>query len=336
MNKKLLVGVIVIFMILAGAGVYFFGKSRISAPEKVYRVGVLSGLEYLADTTDGFKTKMTELGYIEGRNIVYDVQKTDFDMAAYKRILKKFVDDKVDLIFVFPTEASQEAKEATKNTNIPVVFTNAFTEDTGLVSSVREPGGNITGVRWVGPDLALQRFEIMQEIAPYAKRIWIPYQKGYPIVKSQLEALRPAFISSGITMIEVPADNAADLDAQLQKQAKLFNKATDAILLLAEPLGVTPDAFAVMGRFADTHKIPVGGALMSAGGYESVFGLTPQSIPQGKQAAFLADKILQGTPVGTIPIVSAEPYFQLNYKAIQKLGLTVSEGLLNRADEIIR
>jgi putative ABC transport system substrate-binding protein len=303
---------------------------------KVYRVGVLSGLDYFADTTNGFKAKMVELGYIEGKNIVYDIQKTNFDFAAYKSILKKFVDDKVDLIFVFPTEASQEAKAVAQGTGIPVVFANAFTEDTGLVNSVREPGGNITGVRWAGPDLVLQRFEIMRELVPQAKRMWVPYQRGYPIVKSQLEALRSAFTAAGMTIIEVPADNAAELEAELQKQTTSVNSDTDVVLMMSEPLCVTPEDFVVLGKFADEHKIPVGGALMLAGGYESLFGLTPQSIPQGKQAAFLTDKILRGVPAGTIPVVSAEPYFQLNYKAAKELGLTVPEGLLSKANEIIR
>lgn len=85
-------------------------------------MGILSGLSYVAEAADGFKAKMTELGYVEGKNIIYDHQKTDFDMAAYKNILTKFVADKVDLVFVFPTEATQEAKAATQGTNIPVVL----------------------------------------------------------------------------------------------------------------------------------------------------------------------------------------------------------------------
>jgi putative ABC transport system substrate-binding protein len=304
--------------------------------QKVYRVGVLSGLDYFADTADGFKVRMAELGYIEGKNIVYDLQKTNIDPIVYKNILKKFLDDKVDLIFVFPTEASMEAKAATKGTGIPVVFANANIEDTNLVESVRQPGGNITGVRWPGPDLAAKRFEIMLELAPQAKRMWIPYQKGYPIVKSQLEAVRPIAASAGITLLEFPADNAAELEAELQEQAESVNSDTDVILTIAEPLGVTPDSFAVIGKFAAEHKIPVGGALMRVGEYESVFGLIPRNISVGIQAAFLADKILKGASASTIPIVSAEGYFQFNYKAAQKLGLKVPEGLLSRADEIIR
>jgi putative ABC transport system substrate-binding protein len=130
--------------------------------EKVYHIGVLSGLDFFTDTTDGLKEKMTELGYVEGQNIIYDVQKTNFDIAGYDTILEKFVSDKVDLIFVFPTEATQEAKKVTAGTGVPIVFTNAFTEDTGIINTVREPGNNITGVRWAGPDLALQRFEVMR------------------------------------------------------------------------------------------------------------------------------------------------------------------------------
>jgi putative ABC transport system substrate-binding protein len=303
---------------------------------KVYRVGVLSGLDFVADITDGLKAKMTELGYIEGKNILYDVQKTNFDMAAYKSILKKFVADKVDVIFVFPTEASQEAKAATQGTNIPVVFAFALIEGMGLVNSVREPGGNITGVRYPGPDIAVKRFEIMHELAPQAKRMWIPYQKGYPIVTSQLEVLRPAAAAAGVTLIEAPANNAAELEADLQARAKSADIGLDAILFLAEPLAVTPDAFAVMGKFAYEHKLPIGGALMSAGGYGAVFGVNVQNVAVGKQAAPLIDKILKGTPAGTIPVVSAENYFQINYKVAQDLGLEVPEGLLSQANEVIR
>lgn len=304
--------------------------------QKVYHVGILSGLDFLANTADGFKEKMTELGYIEGSNIIYDLQKMNFEMATYKSILNKFVADNVDLIFVFPTEATQEAKAATKGTGIPVIFANAFIEDTGIVDSVRQPGGNITGVRWAGPDIAVQHLEIMRELAPSATRMLIPYQKGYPIVKNQLEALRLAFAEAGMTMIELPASDAVELEAEFNLKAKSANSKTDAILMVVEPLCVTPDAFKVIGKFADERNIPVGGTLISIEGHESVFGLIPQNIPVGRQAAYLADKVLKGTKAGTIPVVSAECFLQINFKAAKKLGITVPEGLLSRANEIIR
>ena len=99
---------------------------------------------------------------------------------------------------------------------------------------------------------------------------------------------------------------------------------------------MTLDAFEVMAKFADEHKIPVGGALMMVGEYESVFGVNVNIFESGKKAAPLVNKIFNGIDAGTIPVVSAESYFELNYKKSQELGLDVNEGLLNMADEIIQ
>lgn len=147
----------------------------------------------------------------------------------------------------------------------------------------------------------------------------------------QLEALYPVAEAAGVTLIEAPADNEVELEKVLQMQTNL-----DAILFVAEPLTVNPDAFAVIGKYAAEHKIPVGGALLSVDGYDSVFGVNVNNISTGAQAARLADKILRGTAAGTIPVVSAENYLQINYRAAQELGLNVDEGLLSQADEIIR
>ncbi len=317
---------IIACMMIAGCG----GK----APE-VYRIGILSGLDFFGPTTDGFKERMTELGYTEGKNITYDIRNTGFDIPLYRNVIKAFVADKVDLILVFPTEASIEAKSVTEGTGIPVVFANAFTEYTRLVKTIREPGGNVTGVRWDGPDLAIQRFETMCEMVPAARRMWVPYQRNYPIVKSQLDALHKAFTAAGMEMTEVPADSPADLDTALNKFFQSV-AAPDAILLIAEPLLVTPDAATVLARFAAGHRIAVGGNIMPGEGNESIFGIRPENIPQGRQAAFIADKILRGTAAGTIPVVTAENFLTINYAAAVKLGLQVGEGLLNRANRIIR
>jgi len=323
----ILVGMIVATLVLSACG---------ATATKVYRVGVLSGLDFFANTTDGFKAKMTELGYVEGQNIVYDVQKTDFDMAAYKRILQKFVADKVDLVFVFPTEASLEAKAATQGTNIPVVFAQAFVEGNTLVDNVRQPGGNITGVRFPSPDIGVKRLEILHQLAPEAKRVWVPYLQGYPSVPPVLEAMRPAAASLGITLVEGPATSPADIQADLQARAKLADIGLDAIITIPEPLNVQPDALMAIGNFATDHKVPMGGAFVSAEGYGIVFAALSNNVEVGKLAATLADKIFKGTPAGTIPVVSPESYLTINYKLAQALNLTVPDGLLRQAVEVIR
>ncbi|MFI5355633.1 MAG: ABC transporter substrate-binding protein [Desulfobaccales bacterium] len=302
------------------------GLQACSKGAKVYHVGVLSGLDYFAPITDGFKEKMAELGYVEGGNITYDVQKTGVDPAAYKKVVENFVAAKVDLIFVFPTEAAITAKAVAQGSGIPVLFAAVFTENTGLINSVREPGGNITGVRWPGPDMALQRLELIRELVPKARKIMVPYQKGYPIVQVQMEALRQAFITQHLTLIEMPVNNAAELDAAMEHAGK--EGAPDAVMTIIDPLAISPG---VCG-YAAKHGIPFGGNMAS----DALFGSAPKSVPQGKQAAFLADKILKGVPAGSIPVVSAESHLEINYRVAKKLGLTVGEGLLSKADEVIR
>jgi putative ABC transport system substrate-binding protein len=279
---------------------------------------------------------MAELGYVEGKNIVYDMQKTNFEPDKEQQILKKFVADKVDLILVFSTEVSIAAKAATQGTNIPVLFTSANIEGMGLVNSVREPGGNITGVRFPSPDFAAKRFEILHELAPQVKRVLIPYQKGYPSVPPQLEAIRPAATAAGITLVEAPANSPAELETYLQNRAQAADVGFDAILMLAEPLTGSPDAITVMGKFAAAHKMLMGGNAIAVGEYASIFGVSTDNVAVGKLAAPLADKIFKGIAAGTIPVLSAESYMQINYKAAQQLGLTIPEGLLKQANEIIR
>lgn len=325
----ILVGVAVLSLLLSGCG---------TSKPKVYRVGVLSGLDAFAPATDGFKSKMTELGYIEGKNIVYDVQKTNVDVNAYKNIVRKFVADKVDLIFVFPTEAAMEAKAATQGTDIPVVFDLAFTDVKGvdLINSVREPGGNITGVRFPSVDIAGKRLEILLEMVPTAKQIWVPYLKDYPNVPGQLDTIRALAQNTGVTLSEFAATSPQDLQVELDRRTASGTVGMDAILLIAEPLALTPDFFAVLGKFSYEHRIPIGGALMTVGDYGSIFGLLPDARLTGGQAAILADKALRGTRAGTIPVVTSEGYLRINTKATQALGVKVPEGLLKMANEVIR
>lgn len=328
-NKQILFATFLIVICL-----FFNGCARKKA--EVHRIGILCGLDYIASISDEFKSKMAELGYKEGENITYDIQRTNFELEKEKQILKKFVEDKVDLVFTFPTEVSMSAKSIAEGTGIPVLFCFANIEGTGLVESVRSTGGNITGVRYPGPDLAIKRLEVMLRLTPNVRKIWIPYQRGYPIVESQLEVLYPIAKSKGITLIEFPADDAAELKVELDKKTQLGDIGMDAVLFVAEPLTVTPDAFEVLAKFASEQKLPIGGALMKVGPYGSIFGVNVDLTRTAHQAAILADKILRGIPADTIPVVSSESFLEINYSTAGELGITVPEGLLSTADKVVR
>lgn len=91
-------------------------------------MGILPGFPPFVILVDGFKAKMAELGYIEGKNIFYDMQEVSLDPGEHRRAIKKFVADKVDLIFVFPTGATVTAREASQGSNIPILFVMAGLE----------------------------------------------------------------------------------------------------------------------------------------------------------------------------------------------------------------
>jgi putative ABC transport system substrate-binding protein len=321
--------VLIIISVILLVGLFLFVSC--SKP-KVYRVGVLCGVKYLYPIVDSFKARMTELGYEEGKNIIYDVHNTEFDMAVYDRILKKFVADKVDLIFAYPTEAAMQAKAVTQS--IPIVFSSVLIEDVDLVNSVQEPGENITGVRWPGPEIIAGEVEIFMELVPQAKRMWVFYQRGIPIVKSQLEAMRKAALSANVKLIEVPASSPAELETELQKQTGPFDAAV--IGMLAEPLMANPQAYTAVSKFAARYNMPIAGAPVFEVDYPTVFGFTPDPVLQGKQVAYLADKIFKGTPAGKLPVVTADNFFIFNYRQAEKLKLNITESLLRQADKIIR
>ena len=303
---------------------------------KSYRVGILAGLAFVQDIEVGFRDAMTELGYIEGENITYDVEIVDFDIPTYQNILQQFVADEVDLIVVFPTEATIEAKNITAGTDIPVVFTFALIEDMGVVDSIQEPGGNITGVRYPGVDITILRYEMLREIMPDVDKIVVPYQAGYPIIPPQLDLLRATAEEDGVTLLEVPASTAAEVEAFFDDLVASGDTDVDAILALVDPLVTVPEVFAAIADFGTEYQVPFAGVYNTAGDYSSIFGVNVELLSSGALAAPIADKVLQGTDPGTIPVASAEPYIEINYTMTQALGLEVPEPVLATADQIYR
>jgi putative ABC transport system substrate-binding protein len=304
--------------------------------EKVYRIGMLSGSDAFIAIADGFKARMADLGYVEGRNITYDFRKLNADPAGYDRVCREFVDEKVDLIFTFPTEPTQAAKEAAQGTGIPVVFAHAGLENSNLVNSVSEPGGNITGTRFPGPDLVVKRFEFLLELKPSIKRLYIPYDKNYPNCAPALEALRPVAASYGVALVELPVTTGDEVVSDLEARNSSPDTGMDAIIIMPEILMQSTDIWANLSGFAEAHKIPIVGssdALITKG---SILTYNVNPLESGGLAATIADRVLKGTPAGTIMVATPPAYLKLNYKLAQEFGLNVSEGLLARADEIIR
>ncbi len=333
-----LIAIVVVFLIVLGAGGFYISTQTKPADKKIYHIGILSGLGFFLPTVDGLKEKMTELGYVEGKNVFYDLQKTNFEPEKEKQIIQKFIDDKVDLMVIFPTEVSQLAKQMTKDTNIPLVFANAYIEGTGLADSIQKPGANATGVRFPGVDVTVKRLNFLHELAPNAKRVYMPYAKNYPIIPLLLAEVRKATQVLGMTLVELPATGAADIKADLERREKLSDLGIDVILFGAEPIGVQPDVMTTVGAFADKHKLIIGDSfLLSGADIGPLFSYAPDNlIETGGLVAVSIDKIFKGIPAGNIPVASPESYLRINYKVAQKLNVKLGEGFLSQAKEILK
>jgi putative ABC transport system substrate-binding protein len=305
---------------------------------KVYHVGILTAGENFMAMGDGFKAKMTSLGYIEGQNIIYETRVASAT-AGNDEILplaKELVDAKVDLIFSFPAPPVIAANTATQGTNIPVVFSYYQIEGSNLVKSVREPGGNMTGVRYPGPELMSRRLELLLQIAPQVKRIWIGYDKNGPNTTIALDVLRPAAQKAGVTLVEVPVTKMDELAADLAARETSSDIGIDAIFTMPDSFNVSTEGFAMFSKFAADHKLPLAGGIASQIENGALFINGTDSKKLGELAASLADKILKGSQAGTLPVITPEQTLVINYKLAQTLGLTVPDGLLKMADKIIK
>jgi putative tryptophan/tyrosine transport system substrate-binding protein len=300
---------------------------------KVYHVGILNVTSNFAAIGTGFKAEMTTLGYTEGQNIVYIQGPMSTDPAELQRQAKALVDDKVDLIVAFPVAETQAAFAATQGTNIPIVSAYVQLESTTMIKSVRNPGGNLTGVRYPGPELVSRRLQVLLQMAPNVKRVWIGYDKNGANTAGALAVLRPLASSMGVTLVEIPVTTADQLGADLAVRANLADIGIDAILMMPDNLNSA--SFPVLNKFASGHKIPLAGGLLAHAQQGAIFANTADLANVGALAAPLADKVLKGISVGTIPVVTPNQELFINYKAAQALGLTVPQGLLSEATQII-
>jgi putative ABC transport system substrate-binding protein len=289
-----------------------------------------------ASIADGFIAKMAELGYLQGRNVVYHQQRLNADPAGNESVCREFVTQGVDLILAFPTSPALAAQQAARGRGIPVVFAYSTIEGTELVASTREPGRNTTGVRYPGPDLTAKRLEIFCELAPRLERLWVAYDREYSTSKNAVEVLRRAAAARRVTLVEVPATRVEDIARDLNARSLLADPGVDGLFIMPEWHSQSPQGWAAIKAFASRHRIPIGGSSSTQARDGAVFSYAPDYLENGEAAAVLAHKILQGTPAGSIPVVTPECSLRLNYKAARELGLTIPGGLLKQAAEIIR
>jgi len=300
------------------------------------RIVVLCSTLAFQPILDGLKAQMETLGYKEGGNVDYDFHHIHPPSLA-SQALASLGRQKSDLIFAYPTEAAVAAQEAVRQfPGLPVVFAYAGIEGSRLVDNVRAPGGDITGVRFPGPEMIGKRLEILHTIAPHARRVWIGYDKDYPNTDPALAVLRPLADLMHIDLVEVPVGSIEELAADLQQRARNAQPGVDAILLMPDTYIHSPEGWRMIRAFAAQTHLPIAGSFLYTVKEGAVFGNANDLFIVGELAAPLVAKVFDGIPAGTIPVVTPEQDLYINYKRARELGLDVPEGLLRQAKVILR
>lgn len=319
--------VFMIVVLVSGCGANGGGK-------KNYRVGLLSGVGTFDSVFDGFKAKLAELGYVEGENITYMFEAADGDTDKMTQIVQQFVKDDVDLILTTTTGAAKVALQATEGTDIAVLFT-IVTEpvETGLVESIKAPGGNVTGIN--RPDSAYfgKRVEFLTQMAPQVKRLGIFYDPDYSTAASSLPPIREVTALLGVELVEVQVKSPEDISAALSKLDQAADLGIDAIQMM--PDLVNNNSFKTIVDFANAHKLPVIGHTLGQTKQGALFSYADDNFQTGEMAATLAHKIFAGANPGELPVETSGLFLTVNMKAAQTIELEIPDSILQVAGDIL-
>jgi putative ABC transport system substrate-binding protein len=302
--------------------------------ERLRRVGILMGFAendevwqaYLAS----FRASLRELGWIEGRNIQFDIRFAGDSPEHTRAVATELVAKSPDLIFVSTNPVLSAVMEATRT--IPIVFTwVSDSVGSGYVASLAHPGGNVTGFHNFEPAFGGKWLEVLKEVAPGVRRVAVLH---VPEISANLALLRAAETASkalGVTVIPAAARNADDVERVLTA----FAREPDGGLIVT-PSPLTGTRRDVIIGAAGKLGLP---AIYSFGFYSASGGLVSYGLDQlelVRGAASYVDRILRGANAGELPVQLPTKYpLVVNLKTAKALGLKIPEAFLLRADEVI-
>jgi len=298
------------------------------------RIGVLLGVggsSPESSPAQQFRQGLLDAGFAEGREVVVEWRSANGEYDRVPGLVADLVQSKVDVIVVDSTNAARAAKQATRTIRIVMALVGDPV-GSGVVTNLAHPGGNVTGLSIMQPELIAKRLQLLKETIPRLTRVavfWNPATPSHPIAVQNLKALAPS-LSIRLSFVSVRTPEEIDPAFSVVGRAH------------AGALYVLGDAFFLTHRMtllelASKARLPViygerhfadAGALMSYGpSYEDLF----------RRSAGYVDKILKGARPGDLPIEQPAKFeLVVNLKTARALGITIPDSILLRADEVIR
>jgi len=306
--------------------------ARAQTAKTVRRIGVLgSGAQPTPDEFLQAYAPLRELGWVEGKNLLVERRYANGRAELLRPFAEELVRLKVELIATSGTDATLAAKNAT--TTIPIIIWSAGDPvRTGLVASLAQPGGNITGYSFVAPELDAKRLSLLRELLPTAQRVGVLENSTNPIFAVKQKENEPRYRSLGMQTIIVEVDAASDLENAIAEMAR---RRAQVLVLGADSL-FRVNRVRIMDA-ALKYALPTmveGGDMLEAGGLVS-YGVSVAEANH-RHAAFV-DKILRGAKPADLPVEQPTKFeLGINLKTAKALGLTVPQSMLVRADEVIQ
>ena len=307
-------------------------------PAKAPRIGLLHPFSPPPPSAsdaraEALRQGLHDLGYVEGQTFVLEIRYAAGSEERLRDLAAELVQLQVDVLVAPGAAASRAAQHATRT--IPIVMAGTFDPvGGGFVASLAQPGGNITGLSYLGDELHGKRLELLKETVPQSTRIAVLGYPGWPSYASVLNHLTRAARTLGLHLHVVEVRRADELDTAF---AAITRAGADAVIVMEDAVLLNSQRGRVVADLAATHRLPmmyawrewvVAGCLMSYG---------PNSVDTFRRVAIYVDKILKGARPADLPVEQPMKFeLVLNLKTAQALGITMPPSLLLLADEVIR
>jgi len=314
--------------LLGGAVAAWLAVGVRAQPGKTFRLGILVNTRNTA--LDELLEALRDHGYVEGQNLIVGSRFSEGVGERWLDLAAKLVALKVDAIVVQTTPAALAAKQATST--IPIVITSAIDPvGAGLANSLARPGGNVTGLATLQPEISAKALSLLKEAVPTLSRVAVLWNAANPALTPIWGAVDATARSMGLVLLSQPVREpqnfAATLAAIVSERPEGFLVLVDA--LVAQYLRQIVE-FAVRERFAavsTTREFAALGGLMSYGANRT---------DAQRKAADYVDRVLKGENPAELPFEQPTTFeLVINLKAAKELDVTVPQLLLARADEVI-
>jgi putative tryptophan/tyrosine transport system substrate-binding protein len=323
---------ILVAVVLLALGV----TAEAQQPKKVPRIGYLSIGDPATESTraEAFRLALRELGYIEGQNIATEYRYAAGKLDRVPELAAELVRLKVDILVVGGPIPIRAAKNATKTIPIVMIGLGPDPVEAGFIESLARPGGNVTGLTNLGPELGGKRLELFKEAVPKLARVAVLYDPTIPASVRELKDVLPAAARAlGLTVRSWEVRAADDFDKIF---ATISKWRPDGLYVLVSGPLMSANRKRIVG-FLLKSRLPSmynSRESVDAGGLMSYGADLADSY---RRVAYYVDRILKGAKPADLPVEQPTKFeLVINLKTAKQIGLTIPPNVLGRADKVIK